>query len=145
MSGKELLAAINASLNGTSAILLIIAYLMIRRRMIRAHAGLMIAALCTSTVFLGFYLYSRFAYGERPSGLQPGPLRTLYFILLASHVLLAVGMLPPIALTVWQAYNRQWTRHRRIARPTLWIWMYVSATGVIVYWMLYHLFPAMTQ
>jgi len=139
--GKELFAAINAILNGASAALLIVAYLMIRRGNVRAHASLMIAALTTSAAFLVSYLYSQIAFGERSSGLSPGPLRSVYLILLASHVLLAIGMLPPIAITVWKAATRQWISHRRIARPTLWIWLYVSGTGVIVYFMLYHLFP----
>ncbi|HEY7088199.1 MAG TPA: DUF420 domain-containing protein [Tepidisphaeraceae bacterium] len=141
--GKELFAAINATLNGTSAALMLTGYVLIRCRKIRAHASFMIAALCTSAVFLACYVYSKIAFGERSSGIQPGPLKTLYLVLLASHVLLAIGMLPPIAVTVWRAYRRQWDRHRRIARPTFWIWLYVSVTGVIVYWMLYHLFPSM--
>jgi uncharacterized membrane protein YozB (DUF420 family) len=140
---KEFLAALNATLNGTSAVLLVLAYVMIRRGNVRAHASLMISALLTSSVFLGFYLYSRFTFGERKSGLEAGALQTFYLLLLASHVLLAVGMLPPIAITVWRAYTRQWVSHAKIARPTLWIWLYVSATGVIVYWMLYHLFPSL--
>lgn len=143
MSGKELLAAINATLNSTSAILLIAGYVMIRRGQWLNHARFMVAALCTSAIFLVFYLYSQFAYGDRSSGLQPGPLRTFYLLLLASHVILAMLMLPPILLTVWQTYRRRWDLHKRVARPTLWIWLYVSVTGVIVYWMLYHLFPAM--
>ena len=141
---KELLAAINATLNGSSAVLLVLAYWMIKQRKIRAHATLMICALCTSAIFLTCYLYSHYAYGERSSHLQPSTLRTFYIILLISHVLLAVGMLPPILMTVSRAYNRQWISHARLARPTFWIWVYVSVTGVIVYWMLYHLFPSMT-
>lgn len=140
---KEILAAINATLNGSSALLMVIGYIMIQLRNYRAHAYFMVAALVTSTVFLGFYLYSQFAYGDRSSGLQAGPLRTFYLALLASHVLLAIGMLPPIFLTVLRAYNGRWEKHRKIARPTFWIWLYVSITGVIVYWMLYHLFPSM--
>lgn len=143
MDGKELFAAINASLNGTSGLLLGIGYLMIRRRNYLAHGWFMSSALVTSTVFLASYLYSNYAYGDRSSGLQPGALRTFYLLLLASHVLLAMVMLPPIFITVWRAATRQWARHAKIARPTLWIWLYVSVTGVIVYFMLYHLFPAM--
>src|SRR5262249_46124571 len=135
-------AAINATLNSTSAVLIVIAYVMILRRRIRTHAWLMIAALCTSALFLTSYLYSQFAFGERSSGIKPGPLRTFYLILLASHVLLAIGMLPPIVMTVWRAYRRRWDLHRRIGKPTFFVWLYVSATGVIVYWMLYHLFPS---
>jgi uncharacterized membrane protein YozB (DUF420 family) len=105
----------------------------------------MIAALILSTVFLGTYGYSKAVYGEQSSGLHPGPLKTFYLILLASHVLLAIGMLPPIVITVWRAYTRQWVSHRKIARPTIWIWFYVSGTGVVVYWLLYHLFPSMVR
>ena len=140
---KEVLAAINATLNGTSGILLIIAYVLVLKRQYRPHATLMIAALITSAIFLCFYLYSQYAFGDRSSGLQPGKLRTFYLSLLASHVLLAVGMLPPIVMTVWRAYKRQWISHRKIARVTIWVWLYVSVTGVVVYWMLYHLFPSL--
>jgi putative membrane protein len=141
--GKEFLAAFNAVLNGSSAILLVAAYIAILGRHIRTHATLMITALSTSAIFLGTYIYEHARYGERTSGLQPSPLRTFYLILLLSHVLLAIGMLPPIVMTVWRAYKRQWVSHVRIARPTLYVWFYVSATGVVVYWMLYHLFPTM--
>ena len=141
---KELLAAIDATLNGSSAILLVSAYVMILQKKVRAHAWLMIAALCTSAIFLVCYISSYILFKERSSGLQPGPLKTFYLILLASHVLLAVGMLPPIMMTVWRAYNRRWEMHRKIARPTFWVWLYVSGTGVVVYWMLYHVFPSMT-
>jgi uncharacterized membrane protein YozB (DUF420 family) len=144
-SGKELFAAINATLNGASAILLVIAYIMIRQRKIRAHATLMIIALVLSLLFLGTYVYSKIAYGEQSSGIAPGPLKTFYLSLLASHVLLAIGMLPPIVVTVWRASSRNWEGHKKIARPTIWVWFYVSGTGVIVYWMLYHLFPSMIR
>jgi putative membrane protein len=143
--GKEVFAAINATLNATSLVLLVLAYVMILRRNIRAHAYLMISALITSAVFLTTYVYSQFAFGERSSGLQSGPLKTFYIVLLASHVLLAIVMLPPILMTVWRAYTRQWVKHAKLARPTLWIWLYVSATGVIVYFMLYHLFPGLVR
>lgn len=141
--GKEFLAAIDATLNGTSAILLIGGYLAIRKRQFRAHAAFMISALTTSALFLCVYLYSYFKYNERSSGISPSPLKTFYLILLATHVLLAVGMLPPIIMTVWRAYRRDWAKHRSLAPTTLFVWLYVSVTGVIVYWMLYHLFPSM--
>lgn len=140
---KEFFAALNATLNGTSAILLILAYIFALRKQYRTHATLMIAALATSAVFLGFYLYSHYTFGERSSGIQSGTLKTLYLLLLASHVLLAVLMLPPILMTVWRASTRQWESHRKLARPTIWVWIYVSVTGVVVYYMLYHLFPSM--
>jgi uncharacterized membrane protein YozB (DUF420 family) len=140
---QEAFGAINATLNGSSAVLLIAGYIFALRKQFRAHGSLMVAALITSAVFLGSYLYAHSIYPERSSGIGPGPLRTSYRVLLFSHILLAVGMLPPIAMTVWRAYSRQWISHRKLARPTLWIWLYVSITGVIVYFMLYHLFPSM--
>jgi uncharacterized membrane protein YozB (DUF420 family) len=143
VSGKELLAAINATLNGTTGVLLVIAFVMIKKKRVRAHATFMITALCTSAVFLACYVSSQVLYKDRSSGLAPSPLRTAYFVLLISHVLLAVGMLPMIAMTVLRAYRREWERHRKIASPTFFIWLYVSVTGVVVYWMLYHLFPSM--
>lgn len=143
MNGQEVLAAINAGLNSASALLLIGGYVMIRKGQWLNHARFMVSALVTSALFLVCYVASKVVYHERSSGLDPSPLRTFYLILLLTHVLLAVGMLPPILITVWRAYNRRWEAHKRLARPTLWIWLYVSVTGVIVYWMLYHLFPSM--
>jgi uncharacterized membrane protein YozB (DUF420 family) len=145
LEGKGLFAAINATLNGTSGVLLVAGYLLILRKQYRAHAALMIAALSTSAVFLVSYVYSHYAFGERSSGLQPGPLRTFYFAMLASHVLLAIGMLPPIFMTVFRAWGRQWPRHAKIGQPTFWVWLYVSVTGVMVYYMLYHLFPSLSR
>lgn len=141
MNGKELLAAINATLNGLSAVLLVTAFIFIKRKNVKLHAATMIAALCTSAIFLVCYLTSYFVYGERSSKLAGGPLRTAYLLLLLSHVLLAVGMLPMIAMSLLRAYRKEWTRHHKIASPTFFIWFYVSVTGVIVYWMLYHLLP----
>lgn len=140
--GKETLALLNAILNGTSAVLLVSAYVLIKRRRIIPHVYLMLSAFVTSAVFLVFYVTSYVKYGDKTSGLQPGLLRTVYFVILVPHVILAVGMLPMIGMTIWRAYTRQWDRHRRLARPTFWIWLYVSVTGVVIYWMLYHLFPA---
>jgi uncharacterized membrane protein YozB (DUF420 family) len=143
VQGKELFALIDATLNGASTVLLVAAYAMIRLKNVKAHATLMICALVTSAAFLCFYVYSKAKFGETSSGLPSGPLKTGYLVLLASHVILAVVMLPPIVITVWRAYTRQWDRHKKIARPTFWIWLYVSATGVIIYWLLFHLFPSM--
>jgi uncharacterized membrane protein YozB (DUF420 family) len=140
--GKETLALVNAILNGTSAVLLVSAYVLIKRRRIIPHVYLMLAAVVTSAVFLVFYLTSYYKYGDKTSGLQAGWLRTVYFVILVPHVLLAMAMLPMIGMTIWRAYRRQWDQHRRLARPTFWIWLYVSVTGVIIYAMLYHLFPA---
>lgn len=143
MSDKEHFAAFNAILNGTCAVLLALGYTAISLRKVKLHATIMITALTVSAVFLGSYIYSKYEFGEQSSGIQAGPLKTFYLILLASHVLLAVGMLPPIAMTVWRASTSQWKRHVAIARPTFWIWFYVSVTGVIVYWLLWQVFPSM--
>ena len=141
--GKATLALVNAILNGSSAVLLVSAYVLIKRGRIIPHVYLMIAAVVTSAVFLVFYLTSYYKYGDKTSGLAAGWLRNVYFAILFPHILLAVVMLPMIGMTIWRAYRRQWDRHRRLARPTFWIWLYVSVTGVVIYGMLYHLFPAM--
>jgi len=140
---KETLALIDAVLNGTSAALLLSAVLLVRQRKYVAHACCILGALLTSTLFLVTYITSMVMYDERSSGLPPSPLRTGYYILLLTHVLLAIGMLPLIAMALLRAYRRQWDRHRRIARPAFAIWLYVSITGVVIYWMLYHLFPSL--
>jgi uncharacterized membrane protein YozB (DUF420 family) len=147
LSGKELLAAINASLNGLSALLLLTAFILIKRKRVRAHAWMIVAALTTSTVFLACYISSYIIYKDRSSEAfkSLGAIRTAYLILLASHVILAVVMLPMIWMALLRAYRRQWDRHRKIAGPTFFIWFYVSVTGVVVYWMLYHLLPGMAQ
>jgi uncharacterized membrane protein YozB (DUF420 family) len=139
----ESLPALNASLNGTSAVLLITGYLLIRRRHIRAHAWTMGIAFITSTLFLIGYLAHKAGGHERTSGLEAGWLRTVYFAILIPHVILAMVMLPMIVTTLVRAWRHQWEKHRRIAQPTFWIWLYVSVTGVIIYWMLYHLFPSL--
>ena len=142
------LPALNASLNGLATALLVAAYVFVKRRRVsesavRYHAALMIAAVVVSAAFLVSYLIYHYKVGEKSSGLKPGTLRTVYFSILFPHIVLAAVMVPMILLTLWRAYRRQWEKHRRIARPTFWIWLYVSVTGVVIYWMLYHLFPTM--
>ena len=142
---KEDFALVNASLNAVSAVLLVAGYIVVKRGNYRTHGWMMGSSLVVSTVFLGFYLTSKFLFGENSTkhlGLHP--LRILYLVILVPHVLLAVGMLPPILMVVWRAYKRDWVRHRKLARPTFWIWLYVSVTGVVIYLMLYHLFPKLT-
>ena len=137
------LPIVNASLNGASAILLGAGYICIKLRKVKAHATLMISAVVTSAVFLGCYIVYHISVPPKSIGLPHGPLRTAYLVLLASHVILAIGMLPMILMTLWRAYRRQWKKHMVIAPPTFWIWFYVSVTGVVVYWFLYHIAPAM--
>ncbi len=133
------LPAINATLNAASAALLVSAYIAIRRRRVRRHVTLVVAAIITSTVFLACYLYYHAHVGGKHFPLGGQPLRAIYFAILLSHTILATAVVPMIAWTVTRALRRDWARHRAIARPTLWVWLYVSVTGVIVYLMLYQL------
>ena len=137
------LPAVNAALNATCTVLLILAYAAIRSRRVRLHQGLMIAAFLTSVVFLSSYLYFHFVVkGGKPTEFTTeGWPRRIYLIILMTHMILAavVFFVAPITLVLgFNAYNN---RHKQIARWTLPVWLYVSVTGVIVYWMLYHLYP----
>jgi uncharacterized membrane protein YozB (DUF420 family) len=132
------LPTLNALLNALAALLLVVGWLLIRRRRIEAHRRAMLADFATSALFLASYLVYHFQVGSvRFQG--QGAVRTLYFAILLSHTVLAAAV-PPLALvTLWRALARRFDRHRRIARWTLPIWLYVSITGVLVYWMLYRL------
>jgi uncharacterized membrane protein YozB (DUF420 family) len=139
---------INASLNGASAVFLLIGYALIRARRYAAHATMMIAALLTSTAFLACYLtyhYLRVRQGITVTHFPEGTLRPFYLVLLGSHTILAVAILPLIAMTLWWATRRNWRMHRRISVWTFPLWLYVSVTGVMVYWMLYHVAPALAH
>jgi uncharacterized membrane protein YozB (DUF420 family) len=137
------LPVVNASLNGASALLLGAGYICIKLRRVKVHATLMLSAVVTSAVFLGCYIVYHLSVPPKSIGLPHGPLRTGYLILLASHVILAIVMLPMIWLTLWRALHKRWKAHLAIAPPTFWIWFYVSVTGVVVYWFLYHLAPSL--
>jgi len=132
------LPALNATLNGISGVLLTIGYVLIRQRRKRAHRAVMIAAFVTSALFLISYTIYHAQAGSRPFEGQ-GPIRTVYFTILISHVVLAAAV-PPLALvTLVRALRERFDAHARIARRTLPIWMYVSVTGVLVYLMLYRM------
>lgn len=135
----QFLPTLNAALNATSAVLLIAGYTMIRGRRTLRHAMLMLTAVATSTAFLACYLTYHALTGRHP--FPPGPLHSMYLAILASHSILAAAVPPMVLLTLWRAYRRQWDKHLRLARWALPIWLYVSVTGVVVYWMLYHLAP----
>ncbi len=131
--------AINASLNGVSAILLFIAHRMILRGKMLAHKRLMITAIVTSLLFLACYLYYHAHVGSvhfRGHGAS----RPMYFAILISHTILAAAVVPLVIITLVRALKGNFDRHRAIARWTYPIWLYVSVTGVVVYFMLYHLF-----
>jgi uncharacterized membrane protein YozB (DUF420 family) len=138
------LPAINATLNGASAVFLLIAYGLIKARRFAAHATMMIAALVTSVAFLACYLTYHTIQVRRGITLTHFPestLRPYYLLLLGSHTILAVVILPFILITFWWASRRNWQLHRRISVWTFPLWLYVSVTGVMVYWMLYHVAP----
>jgi uncharacterized membrane protein YozB (DUF420 family) len=136
-----ILPTVNAMLNAASAACLTGGYYFIRRRRIAAHRACMLTAFGLSTLFLACYLYYHAHVGSRPF-LGTGWTRPVYFTILISHVILAALILPLAVTTLWRAWRGQFQRHRTIARWTLPAWIYVSITGVIVYWMLYHLWPS---
>jgi uncharacterized membrane protein YozB (DUF420 family) len=132
---------LNAILNATSGMLLVTGYYFIRRRQITAHRNCVIAALIASTVFLASYLTYHYFHGTtRFAG--AGFVRYLYLAILLTHTILAVVIVPFIAVTLWRAAHSDFARHRRIARWTFPMWLYVSVTGVIVYLMLYQIYPS---
>ena len=135
------LPTLNAMLNATSGILLTIGFIFIRRRRVQAHRACMIAALVSSSLFLISYLtYHYHAGTTRFAG--TGAARVIYFVILTTHTILAALIVPFVLVTVTRALRGQFARHLRVARWTLPMWLYVSVTGVIVYFMLYHWFPS---
>jgi len=132
---------VNACLNGTSAVLLLSGYRFIRARNIPAHRACQIAALCISILFLASYLTYHYHHGAtRFQG--TGIVRPIYFTILLTHTILAIVIVPLVILTFYRAFRNDFPRHRRIARVTLPLWLYVSITGVIVYLMLYQIYPS---
>ncbi|MGH9786494.1 MAG: DUF420 domain-containing protein [Terriglobia bacterium] len=132
------LPTLNAFLNALSAVLLATGYYFIRQRRITAHKRCMIAAFATSCLFLVSYLTYHFQIGSKPFQGQ-GVIRTVYFSILVSHTTLAAAIVPLVIMTLRRAWKGNFERHARIARRTLPLWLYVSVTGVVVYWMLYQL------
>jgi uncharacterized membrane protein YozB (DUF420 family) len=130
------LPALNASLNALSTILLVTAWLFIKARRIDAHRRCMILAFITSALFLTSYVVYHAQVGSKPFP-GTGLMRTVYFAILVPHVLLAALVLPLAIVTLRRGLRRDDVRHRRIARVTLPLWLFVSVTGVIVYLMLY--------
>ncbi len=131
------LPTLNAALNATSAILLVAGYSFIRRRRVTAHRACMLLALLTSALFLTSYVVYHARVGSIPYR-GSGWLRPAYFTILISHTVLAIAIVPLVAITVARALRTDFLRHAVIARVTLPIWIYVSVTGVVVYLMLYH-------
>lgn len=140
--GLELsdLPTVDAALNATSAVLLTLGFIFIRRGNVRAHKACMLSAVGTSTVFLACYLTYHYFHGTTRFAGQ-GAVRPLYFAILISHTVLAAAIVPLVVTTLYRALRGRFELHRRIAHWTLPTWLYVSVTGVVVYWMLYHLYP----
>lgn len=134
----SILPSVNAGLNVTTALLLILGYTFIRQRAITAHTICMLAATVTSAVFLTSYLTYHAYHGATPFEGR-GLVRPVYFSILISHTILAIVQVPLIFMTLRHAFQGRFLKHIRIARITLPIWLYVSVTGVIVYWMLYRI------
>ena len=132
------LPALNATLNAIAAVLLILGFVLIRRGHIAAHKRAMLAAFTTSALFLVSYLVYHANIGSKTFPGQ-GPIRVVYFTILITHVVLAAAILPLALITLNYGLRSRFERHVPIARWTLPIWLYVSVTGVVVYWMLYRM------
>ncbi len=136
MFSYAFLPHLNAILNGMSAMLASVGFICIRKRRKNLHRACMIAAVAISLLFLGSYVVYHAEAGTIRLQKQ-GWIRPAYFTILISHTSLALVVLPLVFLTLRQAFARRFSQHRRIARWTLPVWLYVSVTGVVVYWILY--------
>ena len=132
---------LNASLNGASALLITSGRLLIHKSKVRSHRACMIAAVVTSSLFLISYLYYH-AHVRSVHFPGQGWIRPVYFTILISHTLLAVTVVPLVILSLSYGLRQKFDRHRRIARWTFPVWLYVSITGVVVYIMLYQIYGA---
>ena len=136
--GIQDLPTLNAALNATSAVLLTVAYVLIRQGRRTAHERCMLAALAVSALFLTSYVVYHLNTGSRPFPGQ-GSIRLVYFAILITHVTLAAAVLPLALVTASRGLRGRFAPHVRIARWTLPIWLYVSVTGVVIYLMLYRI------
>jgi uncharacterized membrane protein YozB (DUF420 family) len=138
----RIMPAVNASLNALSGVLLLIAYVLIRRKRVQLHKRFMLAACFTSLTFLACYVLNHYLrHGIVTHFTGTGWVRPLYFSILISHTILAVTIVPLAIITVRNGLKMRVARHRRIAQWTFPLWMYVSVTGVIVYFFLYQWYP----
>jgi uncharacterized membrane protein YozB (DUF420 family) len=132
-----LLPTVNAILNASAAVAMVAGFVAIRRGRVAVHRACMLTAVGLSSAFLISYVVYHAQVGSRPYG-GTGWSRALYFAILLSHTVLAVAIAPLVVTTLYRALRARFARHVRIARWTLPLWLYVSVTGVVVYWMLYH-------
>ena len=140
------LPTVNATLNGLSAIFLIVGFIAIKRGNKIAHRNCMVTAFCTSVVFLACYLtyhtWLAVVLHQGPTRfLNPAWFRPIYLTILATHTLLAIAIVPLILMTLWRAKKGNFEAHKKIARWTWPLWLYVSVTGVVIYLLLYQIFP----
>ena len=140
MIDYSVLPGVNATLNAIAGVLLASGYVAIRARRIAVHRACMLAAFCTSALFLASYLTYHFHSPVNPFQ-GHGAVRVVYFAVLISHIALAAAVVPLVLITLTRALRGRFERHRRIARWTLPVWLYVSVTGVLVYLMLYVWWP----
>jgi putative membrane protein len=138
----SLLPHLNALLNSTSAALLLIGYIFIKLGRVKAHRTCQVSAFATSTVFLVSYLTYHYFHGTTRFAGQ-GVARPIYLTILFTHTVLAIVIVPLVLITLYRAVRGDFVKHRRIARWTLPLWLYVSVTGVVVYFMLYRIYPAL--
>jgi uncharacterized membrane protein YozB (DUF420 family) len=134
------LPAINAGLNSLSTVFLTAGYIFIRRQRQVAHRNCMIGAVISSALFLTCYVIYHYNAG-RTTFRDPAWFRPIYLAILLTHTILAVAIVPMVLMTLYRAARRQFERHKRISRWTWPIWIYVSVTGVLIYFLLYHIFP----
>ncbi len=133
--------AVNASLNALSACLLMTGWVAIRRKAVQLHKYCQVSAFVSSSLFLIGYLAYHFVHGDTKFQGR-GPIRAIYFFILASHIVLSVGIVPMALTSLYFAWKRAFVKHRAIARVTLPIWLYVSVTGVVIFFMLRGSVPA---
>jgi putative membrane protein len=138
----SLLPHLNALLNSTSAVLLLSGYTFIKLGRVKAHRTCQVSAFVTSTVFLVSYLTYHYFHGTTRFAGQ-GIARPVYFTILFTHTVLAIVVVPLVLITLYRAARGDFVKHRRVARWTFPIWLYVSVTGVVVYLMLYRIYPAL--
>ena len=131
------LPTVNAVLNASAAVAMVAGLVAIRQRRIAVHRACMLTAVGFSVLFLCSYIVYHAQVGSRPHA-GGGWLRTLYLSILLTHTVLAVAIVPLVGTTLYRALSAQFARHARLARFTFPLWLYVSVTGVVVYWMLYH-------
>lgn len=144
MPDKETFALINAILNAIAGVLIVIGFVFIKKKNYRAHGWTMASAVAMGVLFLASYLTSKFIHGEVSSGMPAGWFRFIYlYIVLLPHTIMAAIVLVLVIVAVTFAAKRKWESHRKVARWTLPIWLYVSVTGVLIYFLLYWVYPAM--